>query len=82
MQVPEGAIHCLHDVAMLHGSLIPNDQVSLGNQPCQLGVLGNITKGGLITGNRDLKAGVCSVTTLKEKSSNARGCNTEDNLVL
>src|SRR5258708_8396418 len=29
--VPEGAIHCFHDVVVLHRSLIPNDQVSLAN---------------------------------------------------
>jgi hypothetical protein len=27
VQLPKGAINCLHNMSMLHGSLIPNDQV-------------------------------------------------------
>jgi hypothetical protein len=37
-QIFKEAINCLHDVTMLHGCLIPYDQVSLMNQISQLGV--------------------------------------------
>src|ERR1700733_4064672 len=40
-QIPKGAISCLHDVTMLHGCLIPNDQVSLTDQSSQVGVFGD-----------------------------------------
>src|SRR5260370_42102159 len=69
-------------MAMLHGSLIPNDQVSLTNQLCQLRVFGEGAKGCLIAGNRDLEARMSCAATHEKKSSNARGCNTKNNLVL
>src|SRR6266852_2810731 len=40
-QIPKRAINCLHDVTMLHGCLIPNDQVSLTDQSSQRGVFGD-----------------------------------------
>jgi hypothetical protein len=43
-QIPERAIHCLHDVFMLHGCLIPNDQVSTTNQISQLGGFGDVAE--------------------------------------
>jgi len=71
-QIPKGAINCLHNMSVLHGCLIPNDQVSLIDQSSQLGVYVDGAKGGLKTGNRDLKPEMCSATTLEKKSSNAR----------
>jgi len=35
-----------------------------------------------MTEDRDFKAGVSSTSTLEKEGSNARGCNTENNLLL
>ena len=55
-QVPKRAIHSLHDVAVLHGGLIPYDQVSVTDQGSKLGVLGDVAECGLMARDRDLEA--------------------------
>src|SRR5882757_1214068 len=41
-QILKGTMHCLHNVTMLHGCLIPYDQVSLTDQSSQLGVFRDV----------------------------------------
>ena len=80
--VSESVIHCLHVMVMLHRGLIPNDQVSHTNQLCQLRGFRDTADRRLMARNGDLEAGMGSATTWKKKGSNARGCNTQYNLVL
>jgi len=54
-QIPKGAIHCLHNMTVLHGCLIPYDQVSVKDQGSKWGVFGDGAYGRLMTGNRDLE---------------------------
>jgi hypothetical protein len=68
-------------MAMLSWHFIPNDQGSLLKQLMVKVILFDGTGAGLMTGNGDLEAGVCSLTTREQERGKACGCNTEDNLV-
>src|ERR1700724_210128 len=46
--VPEGAVDSLMKVTMLHGCLIPNDQISIANEISDIRGLGNSTGGRLM----------------------------------
>ena len=56
VQISKRVINSLHNVMMLHGCFIPNDQVSMRDQSSQGGIFGDGAKGELIAGDRDLKA--------------------------
>ena len=81
-QIFKSGVNCPHNVLVLHGCLIPDDQVSFANQLCQVRLFLNVAGCRLSTGNGDLEAGMGSATTLEKKGSNPRGCNAKNDLLL
>ena len=67
---------------MLHGCLIPYDQVCLTDQSREVGVFVDVAKRVLMNGNGDFEAGMSSATTFKKKCCNARGSHTKNNFAL
>jgi hypothetical protein len=55
-QVLKGLMNCLYNMTMLHGCLIPYNQVCLTDQIRQVSVLVNAANGVLIDRDRDFKA--------------------------
>jgi hypothetical protein len=80
--VLEGAIDGFMDVAMLHGSLIPYDQVGSTYEVGEERVLWDVAGGGLMDGDGDLEGGMGSATANEEERSNSRGRDAKNNQTL
>jgi hypothetical protein len=76
------SIDWLVQVTVLHKGLIPNDQVCYLEEITKLWPSRDWTGGRLIDLDRNVETGMGSAATFKQKSCNARGCDTDDNLAL
>jgi hypothetical protein len=67
---------------MLHRGLVPDDEVCLTDEICQVRVLLNATGRGFMDFERNLEGGMRSPTSIEKQRSDARGSNTKNNLGL
>jgi len=67
------------DMAVLHGSFIPDNEISTTNKLSQVRVLPDIAGRRLMDVKGDLEGRVNSAASFEKKRGNARGCNTNDN---
>src|SRR6266545_3266949 len=79
LEVP---VDCLMDVTVLHWGFIPDDQISLADEICQIRVLLDTTGRGFVDLNGNLEGGVNCAASFEKKRGNARGCDTNNNLYL
>jgi hypothetical protein len=82
VDITKCSIDWLMQVTVLHKGLIPNDQVCYLKEFTKLWPSRDWTGGRLIDLNRDVETGMGSAATFKQKSCNARGCDTDDDFAL
>src|SRR6266540_3402437 len=68
------------DVTVLYWGFIPDNQISLVDEICQIRVLLDTTGRGFMDLNGNLEGGVNCAASFEKKRGDARGCNTNDNL--
>ena len=81
-QITQGSINRMDSMLVLHGYLIPDNDLGLPQDFMHMTIFLYPCYRSLCNWNWNLEAGVCSSSSFKQKRCNARRCNTQCNLFL